>query len=126
MNYSVLAVGLLLCATGLATFLLPAKLRDALVWFSSGGRLALAVFGRLAVGLIVLLGASQTRWPEAAIALGLLFLAAGAAIPVLGEERADRIATWWLARSDLALRSWSCVVILIGGFITWLASPDLG
>ena len=36
----------------------------------------------------------------------------------------ESIATWWLARSDMALRSWSSVVILIGGFIIWLATPD--
>lgn len=126
MKLAVLLVGLALIATGLASFALPERLRGALAWFTAGNRLALAVMGRLGVGLALLLGASLTRWPTAGITLGLLFLAGGAAIPVLGEARTTRIATWWIGRSNAALRAWSAVVIATGGFIAWLAAPDVG
>lgn len=126
MTLAVLAVGLTLFATGLLSFCFPRRLRDVLVWFTAGNRLALAVVGRLAIGLLLLLGAADLRWPVAGIVLGLVFLAAGAAIPVLGEERTEHIVTWWLARSDTAVRSWCITVMLTGGFIAWLASPPIG
>lgn len=126
MKLAVLLVGLALLATGLASFVLPGALRKTLAWFTTGNRLGLAVLGRLAVGLVLLLGASLTRWPFAAITLGLLFLAGGAAIPLLGEARVEQIAGWWLARPDAALRAWSSVIIVTGGFIAWLAAPDFG
>ena len=122
MRYAVLAAGILLTATGALSFALPARLRDILAWFATANRLALAVLGRLALGLVLLLGAQSTRWPAACIALGLAFLAAGAVIPVLGEARVERLVRWWLARPDAALRAWSAVVTVIGAFIAWLAA----
>ena len=62
----------------------------------------------------------------AAIVLGLVFLAGGAAIPALGEERTEHMVTWWLARSDGSVRLWCALVMLTGGAITWLASPGFG
>ena len=122
MKSAVLVVGLLLTATGFLTLFLPGRLRATLSWFAAGNRVGLAVLGRLAVGLVLLLGASTTRWPGASIALGLLFLAGGAAVPALGEERVDAIVTWWLARADSSLRAWSAMVAGTGGFIIWLAA----
>lgn len=122
MKLAILAVGLLLATTGLLTFAMPGRLRKLLAWFSTGNRFSLAILGRLALGLVLLLGASSTRWPAAGITLGLLFLAGGAAIPVLGEERVARIVNWWLDRPDAALRAWSSVVAGTGAFIAWLAA----
>ena len=122
MKSAVLVVGLLLATTGCLTFALPGRLRALLEWFTVSNRVLLAVLGRLALGLVLLLGAYTTRWPAVAIALGLVFLAGGAAIPVLGEERVGRIVAWWLGRSDWALRSWSAVVFAVGGLVIWLAS----
>lgn len=122
MKLAVLVVGLLLATTGLLTFAMPERLRTMLAWFTTGNRFSIAILGRLALGLVLLFGASSTRWPAAGITLGLIFLAGGAAIPVLGEERVARIVNWWLERPNAGLRGWSTVVMGTGAFIAWLAA----
>lgn len=126
MILALLVVGVVLTATGLFCFCFPARLRELLIRFTAANRFTWAVLVRLAVGLVLLLGAGATRWPAAAIVLGLVFLAGGVAIPVLGEERTEHIVTWWLARSDGSVRLWCTLVMLTGGAIAWLASPGFG
>jgi hypothetical protein len=119
----VLATGGLLCLTGLAVIVAPERFRALLGWFLRTGRYGIAVMGRLMLGLILLLGARETRIPEAAIALGLLFLAGALLVPLLGEERIGRVAAWWTGRSAAMLRAWGVVVIGLGAFVAWLAAP---
>lgn len=122
MSAALVGLGLLLLVSGLGVVAMPAPFRRVLTWFLGEGRYGLAVLGRLAVGVLLLLGAAESRWPAAAIALGALFLAAAAAVPLFGEERIGRIIRWWLARPPALLRGWGAAVALLGGFIAWLGS----
>jgi len=121
-NVALLAVGALLLATGGAVVAAPGRFRRVLTWFVGEGRYGIAVLGRLGLGLVLLLGAADSRVPAVTITLGVLFLLAAAVVPLLGEDRIAGMIEWWLARPDALLRGWGAVVMIVGLLTGWLGS----
>lgn len=76
---------------------------------------------RILTGVVFLLAAPDTRMPTLIRVLGGLFILAGVTIPLLGAEQIDKLAGWWLARSDNVLRFWALVAMVFGGLIVWAA-----
>jgi len=61
---------------------------------------------RVLVGSILVVAASSTGFPGFVRAFGVTLIVAGISIPLLGEERVDRMAEWWLRQLDWMLRAW--------------------
>jgi uncharacterized protein YjeT (DUF2065 family) len=70
-------IGILITIFGLAIFASPQFTQTIFTFFKEGNRLYLAGVVRTFIGLILLLGASRSLVPLAAIALGLMFLMSG-------------------------------------------------
>jgi ABC-type xylose transport system permease subunit len=51
--------------------------------------------------------------------LGVLLIAAGITLPLLGEERVDRMASWWFRQSDMMVGVWGTVVAILGAVVIW-------
>ena len=117
----VLLIGVLIAGIGIAILSSPARLRRLLHWFLESKNLYAVAAIRVIAGVLFILAAPETRLPMLIQVLGILFILAGVAIPLLGTERVDRLAGWWLARSDSILRLWALVTIAFGGLIVWCA-----
>jgi hypothetical protein len=119
MSSLVALIGFLVFVIGLAVVISPAALREILHRFLESRWLFWVSGGRILVGGILVVAASSTGFPGFVRALGVVLIAAGVTIPLLGEERVDRIAEWWLRRSDSMLRGWGALAAILGAAVAW-------
>ena len=102
---------------GLAVVISTAAFRLFLRRFLESRWLYWASGVRVLVGSILVIAASSTGFPGFVRALGVILVAAGVSIPLLGEERVARMAEWWLQQSDLVLRGWGVVAAVLGAVV---------
>ena len=81
-----------------------------------------AVAVRIGLGILFVMAADQTRYPEAFRILGYLMIFVAAAILVTGRERLDKFMRWWQEKSPVFIRSWLIFGLLFGVFIYYAAS----
>lgn len=74
---------------------------------------------RLAVGIILLLVASQSRLPNILRVLGILVFLGGVGTLLLGSERAHAIFVWVSNQSLITLRLFGVFALAIGGLIAY-------
>ena len=74
---------------------------------------------RIVIGILFLVAAPDTHAPSVVRVLGITFILAGAAIPIIGVARIERLVRWWLARSESTFRLWAIVVAGFGMIIMW-------
>ena len=119
MSSLVVPIGVLLLGVGLAVMLSPVALRGLLHQFLEF-RWVYWVSGlRVLVGGILVATAPATRLPTFVRGLGVVLIAAGASIPLLGEAHVDRMAAWWLRQTDGMLRAWGTLAAILGAVIAW-------
>lgn len=122
MNVAIAAFGLFVFAMGLLGVIQPTGLMSIVErpWQTPLG-LYMAVIFRLALGLLLLAGASQTRFPWVVGSLGVVSLMAAVAIPLIGYERLRRFVAWWLERPPGFIRGWAIAACLFGAFLIYAA-----
>ncbi len=85
-------------------------------WQSQRG-LYLSIGVRLVFGIVLLLAASQSRFPEVFRILGIISLVAAMVAPFLGFVRLQRFVQWWARRSPGFIRCWAVVAAAFGVFL---------
>jgi uncharacterized membrane protein len=70
-------------------------------------------------GIVLLLTASQSRFPEAFRVLGIISLMAALAAPFLGFDRLQRFVQKWMKRSPGFIRGWSVMTAAFGAFLLY-------
>ncbi len=74
---------------------------------------------RVVFGIVLLLAASQSRFPDAFRVLGIISLVAAMAAPFLGFDRLQRFVQKWSRRSPGRIRGWSVMVFALGVFLLY-------
>lgn len=74
---------------------------------------------RALFGIILLLTASQSRFPDAFRILGIISLVAALAAPFLGFDRLQRFVQKWMKRSPGFIRGWSAMAAALGVFLLY-------
>src|SRR3989337_2814653 len=100
MRIIVLIVGFIIFGIGIIVLISPVNLKKMLHIFLTKKWLPFVTMIRILLGILFLLAASETRAPSFVLALGILFILAGVVIPLMGAPRIERLAHWWLERSD--------------------------
>jgi len=118
MTWVVALFGIVITLLGILGLVRPGSLIRLVQqpWQSQRG-LYLSIGIRLVFGIVLLLAASQSRFPEAFSILGIISLAAAAVAPFLGFARLQRFVQWWANRSSGFVRGWSLVAAAFGGFL---------
>ncbi len=119
MSFLVILIGLLIFGIGVGILFSPATLRQILNNFLLKKWLVPATLLRIFIGIIFLIAAPSTRWPIFIHILGIVFILAGVSIPLLGTEKIERLANWWMERSDAILRVWAAIAAVLGIAILW-------
>ncbi|MBS1214963.1 MAG: hypothetical protein H6R26_3580 [Proteobacteria bacterium] len=119
MSSLVVLIGVLLLGIGLGVMLSPAVLRSLLHQFLEFRWVHWISGLRVLVGGILVVAAPATRLPAFVRGLGVLLIAAGVSIPLLGEARVDRMAAWWLRQTDGMLRAWGALAAILGAVVAW-------
>jgi hypothetical protein len=118
----VLLISLIILAFGTVGLVFPARLVNMVRWFDNLRGLYIAAVFRLAFGLSLIDIASISRWPNFFYALGGLTVVAGAGLLLLGEQRFHRIAEWWCGQSEIFLRAWCLLALVLGGCLIYSLS----
>ena len=117
------AIALVICGVGLVGLVTPAALVWLAHYFASPSALYLVAAIRVAFGLLLLLVAAQSRFPEALRVVAFIPLLAGLATPVVGFARAVALLEQWTQLGPGAVRATSLPVLALGGFIAYACAP---
>jgi uncharacterized membrane protein HdeD (DUF308 family) len=115
----VVIVGLLILGIGIVILISPAKLKRTLHIFLQRQWWHFVTVIRILIGILFVMAASETRAPSFVRVIGIMFILAGVAIPLVGFARIERLANWWLQRSDGILRLWALVASAFGAAVLW-------
>ncbi len=74
---------------------------------------------RVVFGIVLLLTASQSRFPDAFRIVGIISLVAAMAAPFLGFDRLQRFVQKWAKRSPGLIRGWSVMAAAFGAFLLY-------
>ena len=119
MSVLVAIVGLFILGIGVAVLLSPAQLKRVLRIFLQKRWWRLAAAIRILIGIVLLIAASETRAPAFVFVVGVLFIAAGASLPLIGSARLERLSNWWLERPDVLFRLWALATVAFGAALVW-------
>ena len=89
------------------------------LYFATPGRFYAAGAVRVAMGLVLILTASISRWPRALRALGALMFLQALAANLFGFEHARAIMEWEAMQATAILRAGAAVALATGGFVAF-------
>jgi len=114
--------GILITAACIWGIVAPRHMVDKIVkiWNQPAG-LWLAIGVRVAVGILFILAAAETRYPTFFRIFGVLILVAAAAIPIVGKERLTRLINWFTGMPMLVIRLSLFIALVFGLFIVYAA-----
>ena len=117
------AVGSLVVLLGVIGLLVPSALIRFVerAWSSSTGFLT-SIAVRAALGIVLLLVASNTRFPWAIGALGIISLAAAVAMPVIGHARMREFVHQWTKWPPWSVRLSLLLAIGFGAFLVYTSA----
>ena len=118
MTWVVALFGIVITLLGILGLVRPTRLIRLVQrpWESQKG-LYLSIGIRVVFGIVLLIAASESRFPEAFWILGIISLVAAVVAPFLGFARLQGIVQWWARRSPGFVRSWSLVAAAFGVFL---------
>lgn len=115
-------IGIFLILIGFVVLVAPRAMRQTLKVFLDRKWMPLASIVRIVLGLVCIFGARDTRLFAFVLGFGILILLSGVAVPVIGFDRIERLATFWLRQSNSVFRLWSVTVVALGGALVWAAA----
>jgi hypothetical protein len=89
------------------------------LYFATPGRFYAAGAVRVAMGLVLILAASGSRWPRTLRALGAVMCLQAFAATLFGLERARAIMEWEAMQGTMLLRAGAVVALAAGGFVAF-------
>ncbi|MBN2592161.1 MAG: hypothetical protein JXA81_01540 [Sedimentisphaerales bacterium] len=108
------SLGMLFTLMGIAYFLRPDIIKKLMGFFKKGKRIYLAGLLRFALAIVFLIAARECGYPWIIIASGLIFLAGGLLIFLLGPEKIRRILDWYQDQPALIFRIIALIVLTFG------------
>ena len=114
-------IGLLILGLGIVFLLNPQTIKKLISYFRKGKKIYLAAVLRLLFGLIFLSAFPLSALPRVIYVFGVLFLASGTAILILGPRRTIPILDWYNKQSVSTLRFLSLPIIALGILIFYSA-----
>lgn len=112
----------LLLILGVLGLLVPNRLMEMARFTTTPNGIYLAAGVRMAIGVILWMVASRSRFPKTLRVLGTLALIGGIGTLILGSQRAREIADWASANGTLVVRAFGVFALAIGSFIAYAIS----
>ncbi len=109
--------GVLVISVAIIVMFSPASLRKFLNWAIERKMVYFGGVARLIVGTFLLLAASQCKIPIVVVIIGILILASGILIFLMGLERINKFVDYMIKRTDMALRFIMIAPIIVGALL---------
>jgi uncharacterized protein YjeT (DUF2065 family) len=107
-------LGIIISLMGLVYLLRPDIIKKLMNFFKKDKRIYLSGVLRLALAVVFLVAARECRYPWIIFACGIIFLAGGLLIFLLGPERIRKILDWYQEQSTLIFRVIAVIVLVFG------------
>lgn len=107
-------LGIIISLMGLVYLLRPDIIKKLMNFFKKDKRIYLSGVLRLALAVVFLVAARECRYPWIVFACGIIFLAGGLLIFLLGPERIRKILDWYEEQSTLIFRVIAVIVLVFG------------
>ncbi len=78
---------------------------------------------RIAIGIVLVLAASESRLPKLLKGFGILVTIGGLLTPLLGVRFGRVVLGWWSAGGSSVIRGWAIAALLLGAFVTYAVWP---
>lgn len=108
------SLGMLISLMGIVYLLRPDIIKKLMRFFKKGKRIYLAGILRLVLAVVFLVAARECRYPWIIFACGIIFLAGGLLIFLLGPEKIRKILDWYQEQSELIFRVIAVIVLVFG------------
>lgn len=112
-----LLIAALLLLLGLTGILWPEGLMELVKYSSKAPGFYLLAFARAIIGGFLAAAAVATRTPKTVRVIGILIFIGGILVVVAGQQRAQQMTDWWIAKGPDALRIAACLPLAVGCFI---------
>lgn len=114
-----LVLGVLMMLLGIVALAVPDRVWDFAQFTTTANGVYVAGAIRLAIGLIFLFAASQSRFPKVLRVLGVIALVAGVATLVMGAKGARTLAGALTNYGTNAVRAFGFFVLIVGSFVVY-------
>jgi uncharacterized protein YjeT (DUF2065 family) len=111
------SIGMLISLIGIVYLLRPDIIRKLMRFFKKGNRIYLAGILRLALAVVFLVAARECRYPWIIFVSGVIFLAGGLLIFLLGPEKIRKMLDWYQEQPTLIFRVIALIVLAFGVII---------
>ena len=130
MRIAALLVALFTIAIGIGGLISPESGTEIRrLYFATPVRLYAAAAVRVAMGLVVILGATASRAPRTLRALGAVMCMQGLSAALLGPDHARTVLEWETSQGPALLRVGAAVALAAGGFMAFAVTgrrPESG
>ena len=121
MNIVIKIIGGVLITVAILFLLKPNDARQVMRFFIKGNNLYFAAIVRLAVAVILLIGARQCHIVWLIITVGVLLLASAIMVFALGQTKLKRFFSWYLNQPNIFIRFAAVLVLILGSLIIYAA-----
>ena len=119
MAFLVALLGLLIAGLGVVGSLRPHVITGAVLGWQPRTRSHVAIGLRVVFGVVLLLGAADSRFPIVLYVLGGIAIAVAVVLALLGATRTDGLVQWWFDQPSGLIRTWLLGAVLFGGFLVY-------
>ena len=123
MTLVALAFSLLIVMSGVVGLVSPSRTVEVARYFATPAGLYFAAAVRVLMGLALFFAAPDSRAPELLRILGVVVVAAGAAIPAVGLERILKLMDWWYAKGPGLVRTQAAFALVLGLLLAYGLLP---
>ena len=116
-------IALLLIVQGIIGLTAPTTFVGIVRWFQTPPMVYLAAVLRVAIGLVLVCAASESRAPKFLRVFGLIIVIGGLLSPFFGMQFATLILDWWSARGPSLVRVFAGVSLALGLLTTYAIAP---
>jgi fumarate reductase subunit C len=121
MRIAIKGLGILIALIGIAYLLRPEIIKHLMNFFKKGRRIYFSGLLRFALAVVFFLGARECAYFSVIFASGIIFLAGGLLIFVLGPEKVRRILDFYRDQPILIFRVIALIVLIFGAIIIYSA-----
>jgi len=121
MSLAILVVGGLMFAGSAVIMVAPGMIKEISRVFLKRPWVQVAATFRIAIGVLFILAARDTRFPTYIMICGVIIVLAGLALAFMGTARTKAFVEWWLARSNLVMRLVALAGLAFAASCVWAA-----
>ena len=124
MAYIIPALAAVLFLISFALFLFTGFTKNHLYFFFDQRWVNVVVVVRILAGFLVLAAAPASGAPELMLILGAGIIFIAFTTPFMSDDHLDALAKWWLSLSNLVLKFWALLWMLVWFLFGYIALPS--